>query len=244
MMRGPVPVPRIRGFLALGLLLGLACYGGDGGELRIVTPPGGDAVELRFLHASPGGSNLELAANGLATLGPIGFGQVTRYTSLGATQLTLTLRRSGVALPVLDTVVTVATGTILTVIADGDSGALRLRLLNDATPTTDTSFIQLRVLDEASAPGPLDVFVSDPVTALDSLAPVITGIGYRTASQYLALPPGTYRVRFTLAGTRTLVLDTGNLALGNGDIRTVVVLDAAGGGLPPSVVVLEDGATD
>jgi hypothetical protein len=44
----------------------------------------------------------------------------------------------------------------------------------------------------------------------------------------------------TPAGTKTVVIDSGALALASGQVRTAIAVDAAGGGPPFDLLLLED----
>ena len=51
---------------------------------------------------------------------------------------------------------------------------------------------------------------------------------------------GDYQVRVTPAGIKTVVIDSGTLTLSSGQVRTAIAVDAAGGGAPFDLLVLED----
>ena len=54
------------------------------------------------------------------------------------------------------------------------------------------------------------------------------------------MPAGDYQVRATLWGTKTVVIDSGTLTLGAGQVRTAFTVNTAGGGEPFGLLVLED----
>jgi hypothetical protein len=61
------------------------------------------------------------------------------------------------------------------------------------------------------------------------------------ASDYLEVPTGDYQIRFTNAGSKTVVIDGGTTSLSSGQVRTVIAVDTEGGGDPAfSVLALED----
>ena len=44
----------------------------------------------------------------------------------------------------------------------------------------------------------------------------------------------------TPAATKTVVIDSGTLTLGSGEVRTAIAVDATGGGAPFDLLLLED----
>ena len=48
------------------------------------------------------------------------------------------------------------------------------------------------------------------------------------------------QVRVTPTGTKTVVIDSGTLTLASGQVRTAIAVDAAGGGAPFGLLLLED----
>jgi hypothetical protein len=57
----------------------------------------------------------------------------------------------------------------------------------------------------------------------------------------VTVPPGSYRIRITPVGApSTILVDSGNLSLGAGSVRTLLVTDAPGGGLPTTLSIIVD----
>jgi hypothetical protein len=79
----------------------------------------------------------------------------------------------------------------------------------------------LRVFNAAAGSGPLDVFITAPGAALG--APSATGIGFRTATGFITVPPGPIQIRLTITGTQTVVVNVGTLTL-TPDLVSVLVI--------------------
>jgi hypothetical protein len=86
----------------------------------------------------------------------------------------------------------------------------------------------------------VDVYVTAPGADLATATPALTGVEFGDASDYLEVPAGDYQVRVTPAGTKTVAIDSGALTLSGGQVRTVIAVDAPGGGAPFDFLVLAD----
>jgi hypothetical protein len=113
-----------------------------------------------------------------------------------------------------------------------------LFLTDDNTASAEGN-AKVRVIHFASAPT-VDIYLTEPDADLESETPTLVSLGSFGASDYLELSAGDYQMRITTAGTKTVVIDGGTQALEPAEVRTVVVVDAEGGGEPFSVLVLED----
>ena len=122
-----------------------------------------------------------------------------------------------------------------------------INLVTDDNSAPQNGGIKLRVFHASpgatpTAPARLDIYVVTPGTDITSLAPNIGGLTFQQASGYLNLPAASYEVIVTdttdNAKTR-LVDQTYNLAAGQ--IRTLVMVDAVGGGaISPTPLLLQD----
>ena len=70
--------------------------------------------------------------------------------------------------------------------------------------------------------------------------PTISNLGFKSVTDYLSVPAGSYEVFVTPTGTKTVAISTGTIALAAGQVRTAVALDAAGGGTPLTAILLAD----
>lgn len=226
----------------LTVALALGCGDGAGGPFTI--GGGGNGVtRLRFFHASADGPTLQLLDDGQADLGEIGFTSVTPYIQTNNQSVHLTLHSNLSAIPIVDTIVVLPDTSLVTVIAEGPGSAIQIRIVTDARPSVDTSLIKIRVLHEAPTGGSLDMYLTAPLADLTSATPTVAGMTFGAGTSYQVLNSGSYQVRLTTAGTKTVVVDSGTLPLSTADVRTFVVLDATGGGLPLGSTLLSDAGT-
>jgi uncharacterized protein DUF4397 len=206
------------------------------------TPPA-QTGRLRFVHASPDtirAKTVDVAVDGLALGTGIGYRGIAGYaTALPAAHQVRALK-GGDTLTLITADVTVATGADYTVLATGTDTDIQPASLadNNAAPPADS--IRLRILHASPTAGVVDVYITAPGADLSAETPEISGMAFRDVGPYFTLPAGTHQVRYTTAGTLTVLLAVSTGALTSGRIRTVIALDKAGGGTPLTSAILSD----
>ncbi len=107
------------------------------------------------------------------------------------------------------------------------SGNTEIRVIH-ASPTWNFSYY----------PNGMDIYILAPGTPVEG-SPTFH-VAYKSASTYQSAPAGTYSVMATPPGLPVAYLTLNSYAFNSGDIRTVVFVDAAGGGLGGTPLVLSD----
>lgn len=222
------------------IVLGAAVVGCEGRTSgRLVTGPIGD-VSVRVLNALPSSQAVDFLVDGQVAVSGVPLGGASRYVSLpiGTHQLQVRSSATGTTLVSLTRDLTTQ-GAFSLVPAPGLSQFGALVIADDRTPVVGQA--RFRVVHAAAAPGPVSVFVTTPTADLGSATPIAPALDFGLASGYISVPPGTYRVRVTLAGSPgQVLLDTGGVTVGSGAVRTLFLTDAPGGGLPTTLSVLAD----
>lgn len=113
-----------------------------------------------------------------------------------------------------------------------------VRVIDDTRPAVDK--YKVRVFHGTSAAPPVDVYITAVDTDLEDVAPNFPSMSFRMASGYVERGPGTYRVRFTAPGTKTVLLDTGVLEGLAGQVFTVAVSGEPAVGAPLRTLLLTD----
>lgn len=160
------------------------------------------------------------------------------YAPIYAGNRTLVLRRSA------DTTVQLAS-IPFTVTADQDrtiyaaggagGGAVTNFITTDDNQAPAAGQVRVRVVHLSPTAGSVDIFVTTPTADLAAATPTLAGVAPSTASAYLSVAPGTYRVRVVPAGTApasraaAVALDVNNLALPANGARTIVAADGTVG---------------
>jgi hypothetical protein len=192
---------------------------------------------LNALTSSP---SLDFLVDAQVAASGVAFGNASPYASLTVGSHRLQARSSNGTTLVDFTRDLNTAGSYSFIPAPGLSQSGALFIADDPTPAAGQA--KVRVVHVAAAPGAVSVYVTAGNADLSTATPVAPSVAFGAASSYVTLASGTYRVRVTPAGNPgTVLLDTGNIPLGAGSVRTLMLTDAPGGGLPTTLSVVADG---
>jgi hypothetical protein len=199
---------------------------------------------VRILHASPDAPAVDILVDGNVAIEGLPYKEYTEYLPLPAGPHDIRVNVTGTSTTVLRANPTVAAGTDYTAIAVGFAGgrmpALDLLLLTDNNVVPMGENIKLRVVHAAaSAPG-VDVYLTTPFEPISTRQPGLSNVPFKGVSPYITVPALMYHARVTVAGTKTVAISSGRLPTWPSIIRTVVAVDATGGGGPFEFLMLPD----
>ena len=197
-------------------------------------------AQLRVVHASPDAPNVDVLVDGVAALSNVPFEAASDYLAVPAGARNLRVRAAGTSTVVIDESATVTAGSAYTVLATGRVASIAPLVLEDDLASPAAGNIKLRLVHAAPTAGNVDIYVTAPAADIGGASPTLSNVAFGVASDYLEVPAGTYRVRVTPAGTKTVAIDANDVALAAGQIRTAVAVDAPGGGAPLGAILLED----
>lgn len=201
---------------------------------------------IRFVHAISGTTPVNVAVDAvplgvsIAYAGAAPAPPTLYYPAYAGNRQFAVRRTADTSVHLLDAAVPVAANTDHTVIAAGTATTATALVLTDNNTAPAAGNVKIRAVNAANAAGNVDVYVTAPGADILTIAPTFAGLAPRSASAYVERPAGAVQVRFTTAGTKTVVRDVSIAALAAGAIRTVVLLEAAAGGPPLTSAVLTD----
>jgi hypothetical protein len=195
---------------------------------------------LRVVHASPDAPNVDVLIDGKTVLPNVTYQGASGYLPVTDGSRKIEVRAHGSSQDVINATTNLSRNKSYTLLAvDKVSNIAPLTLLDDNSAPASGQ-IKLRLVHASPSAGPVDIYVQAPGTGVMGVSPTLTGVPFKAASQYLAVPAGSYEVYVTPTGSKTVALDSGSLTLTGGQIRTAVALDAPGGGTPLTAIVLKD----
>jgi hypothetical protein len=223
--------------LALTLLATLAVSACD--DDSDVTAPA-TIAQLRVVHASPDAPNVDVLVDNTAALTNVAYKAASTYLQVPSGSRNLKVRATGTTTVVIDQTATLDQGSAYTVIATGRVASIAPLVLTDDQTNPAAGNVRVRLVHASPTAGNVDIYVTGPTADITTATPTLANVGFRVASNYLEVPAGTYRVRVTPAGTKTVAIDVNNVALTAGQVRTAVAVDAPGGGAPLGAILLAD----
>ena len=198
-------------------------------------------ARVRLINALTASTAIDFVVDGQVAATSVAFGAASQYVSVSLASHQLQARSSATGTALVDFTRDLSTeGSFSLIPAPGLSQQGALFLADNPTPVAGQA--RIRVVHVAAAPGAVSVFLTAPNGDITTASPTVPTLAFGTASDYIQVAPGTYRVRVTRASSPSEILvDLASLNLGGGSVRTLLVTDSPSGGLPTVLSVLVDG---
>ena len=191
---------------------------------------------MRTIQLSPGTGSIDAFVDDTQVAVNLPYAAASTYTQVSDGNHSVELSPAGQdKVSLFKQTVDIFTNTNSTIFAVNPAASIAELVLTDDNTQPDTGDFKLRIVNVAptTAATTVDVYVTAPSVPLTSSIPAtFRNLAYSTAETYLQLPAGSYQVRFTTAGTQTVLATTAALTPNVGDIFTVAVADAPVGGTP------------
>ena len=224
---------------AVGLVAGLGALSGCNLDTNL-TGTGGPQGLVQFVNAAPRYRYVNLKVDSATAVSLQNYGGGTAaYVSAPTAPRVLTVRDSANANTLASSQLQIADQSVyLAIFTQHATGGNILVFPDTVSPPPGTN-VGLRVINASASAGPVDVYITGSDSTLTT--PVAANIPFEGTSGY-SFPAngGVLRVRVTVAGTRTVLIDADASTLTPGQVRTLILLDASGGGLPAKWIAIPD----
>jgi hypothetical protein len=214
-------------FCALGLA---ACGGGSDSNEAL----------LRVVHNSPDAPAVDVRVNGGNVLEDVTYLTASDFLSVNEGKTHIQVLVAGTDTAVINADLNLAKDTKYTVLASNLVSKIQPFVLETTKDTPMDGNLLVRVSHGAPSAPAVDIYVTAPGANLNNSTPVLKAVPFGTTSGYLEIPQGDYQLRVTVAGTKTVAIDSGSVSLASGKILTVLARDAVGAGAPFSLGILEE----
>jgi hypothetical protein len=189
-----------------------------------------NSAQLRVIDASPDAPGIDAYHDKTALAYNLDFGDMTSYVTMTPGKYTLAANRSGTRQALSLNTTSLMPGRQYTAIVGDIAANLQQTVLLDQTKPAAPGQVELRFVNEATRPGPVDVYLVPHSGRWMLHPPLATNLNFGANSGYLTVPAGTYSIHVVAAGSvpvaSTTALMTGaQIAYDSGAVRTVVLLD-------------------
>ena len=197
-------------------------------------------ARVRVVHASSDAPLVDIAVDSANVLEDVPFAVGSDYLLLPPATYNIDVAAAANSQSVINADLSFSPFTDYTVAAVNTLANIEPLVLQDDNSAPAAGNVKVRLVHAAVSAGSVDVYITAPGTDIAGINPTISGFMFKEDSGYLEVPAGDYRVRITLAGTKTVAIDTGSLGLAAGQVRTAFALDPVPGSTDFGVLLLAD----
>jgi len=229
--------------IAAASLSVLAACGGDDDP---APPPAKSEARLRVVHASADAPKVDVYLAGSKALSGVAYKDATSFLTVDAGKPEVIVTPEGATTPqVIKATLDLVANSYTTVVAVGSlaGGTVEPLVITETATAPDSGKLKLRAGHASPAVPAVDIYVTAPGADLASATPVVANAAYKAVSDALQIPAGDYRIRATLAGTKTVAYDSGTVSLAAGMDLVALAAPAASGNSPVSLLVLTRDST-
>lgn len=199
-----------------------------------------DTLAMRAFNASPDGPALDiLIGDDFIALG-VGYGEASTIQLIASGGRPAAVNEAGTQSGLVSEILSLPQNRSLTYYVLGFQASLQTLVIQNDRQVNDLDDTELRVLNLAPSSAGFDVYITAPGDGIAAVSPDFTALLFTEDTDYFVLGIEDVRVRLTEPGTKTVLVDTGAVSQGVVDIRTIVVLDAPGGGAPFGFTLVKD----
>jgi hypothetical protein len=216
--------------LCLAIILMVGCGGSSSDTTQ----------QLRIVMASPDAPPVDILIDGTQAATSVAYMNSTAYLPVKSGSRHIQALTVSNSTSVFDQSISVTASANETLLLTGPAAKIQSLLLTDgATNTTITTGDgKVRVVNASQMMGAADVYIVNAGASLAGKTPTSPALAFGKATDYALEIIGDFQVFMTQPGTTNVFLNTGPLDLTQSQFKTVVALDAVGGGF--DFIVLTD----
>jgi len=207
----------------------------------------GTPATVRIVHDSPNAPAVSVIANNDMTSPLVpslsyenAFPSLSTYASLPpATYAVAVTPASNPNDAVISASLPLTAGSVQSVYAVGLLANIEALVTTDDDRRLATQ-AKLRIIHGSPAAGPVDIYLTAPGAGIASATPTYANVSFKADTGFVSYPAGSYDVTVTPAGSKTPAIGPATVTLKNEGIYTAVARDAAGGGAPLGLILLDD----
>lgn len=201
---------------------------------------------LRVFHTSPDAPAVDVVVNDNFAAPLISSLAFPDFTGTDVAPDTYNVKVTAAGNPgaiVIDADLMLDAGQAYDVLAVGPLASIEPLVLTD-DPRVVNTHAKVRIVHSSPTAMNVDIYVAAPGTDIGTIEPAFANIPFKASTGYVNLAADadgeTYEVTVVPAGTTTPAIGPASFTFFNGDVVSVIAVDAVGGGAPLGVVVSDD----
>ncbi|QZA78072.1 DUF4397 domain-containing protein [Deefgea tanakiae] len=207
------------------------------------TPLPKDQAQVRVIHASADAPNVDVYAGAAKVLTDVPYKAASGLLTVDAGDFPVKVTPTGSTTGVISATLKLAKDTVTTVIAVNNVAKIEPLVITESKMAPADGKGRVRVVHAAPAAPAVDVYVTAPNAAIASATPTLSNVPFKGFSDGLEVAAGDYQVRVTVAGSKTVVYDSGKLAVPAGADLLAMAIPQVNGSSPISLLLISRAAT-
>jgi len=199
-------------------------------------------ASFRVIHDSPDAPAVDIVVNDsfdAPLVANLSYPEYTPFVDVPADTYNVKVAVAGTQTAVIDANLTLPANFLGSVYAVNTLANIEPLILVDDKRRVATE-AKIRLVHGAPSAPNVDIYVTAPDADIESVEPAFSNVAFKAETGYVSLAEGTYQVRITPTGTKTVVIDTQAITLNAGGIYTAVARDAAEGEESFGLILLDD----
>lgn len=223
-----------------------ACFDSDNNDEPEVPEQPVDNAAVRIVHASPDAPNVNILSSGsvIAGLEDLAYETASGLAFFRTGPFNFEVEAilpGGETITVIELPATLENDKEYNVLAVGDTADISALLVVNDEDEVGSGNIRAQVVHGAPDAPTVDVYVTAPDTDLGSEQPLAT-LSFMDFTGQVEVPAATYQIRVAVAGTTTVVFDSGPLDLAAGSDLFITATENTGAGDAPINLLVADGS--
>ena len=188
-----------------------------------------NAALVRVFNASVDSTGFDYYTGRTAIVYNLGFSYNTTYVPLNPGTQTVTTDQAQTTQVLASVAASLGSQKSYTLITGNVAANLQETIFADQNFAAPSGEIAVRIINEATRIGPVDVYLVASGGKLSNAIPLATGVSFGTNTGYIDIPVGTYAVAVlptgTPPGSGTTLFTGSQLSFPTGDASTIIVID-------------------
>jgi Domain of unknown function (DUF4397) len=193
---------------------------------------------VRVINLMPEAAGIDVQIGGQPAFSAVGFQSLTGYQSYDNVATPISVNLTGSSTSLFNFSFNFAGEQPYTLVVYGSLTNPAVTLLSEVASAPTNGNVQLSVFNAAINQTGVDIYVTTPGVDITTVSPNYGGVGYNGVSLNLAFAPGTYQIRITTQGTKTVIYDSGGSVL-TPNIALTLIAYSKGSGVLVNAAVLQ-----